>query len=244
MYEMPPILQGNERQQIAALRDYLVRMVRANNFDLQAASAPAVVQESVVTVEDTDKIKKNAEQLRQLIIKTADDVKAGYVAQSDFGEYVEKASIDMQTTALNAIENYELTQGVTLLNTIDALSGQAISFDAFKTEFEGQIRRGWIEDPDTHETAFGIAIAKNMKFSGGTHTENEIVYYDLDAGQTLGLYTSDGWQFWVNGRKRGWFDSETGMLHVINIVSTNSFTLSAGWEMTDDNGFGIKYTGA
>lgn len=28
MYEYPPILKGTEQQQIAALRDYLVRLVR------------------------------------------------------------------------------------------------------------------------------------------------------------------------------------------------------------------------
>ena len=65
----------------------------------------------------------------------------------------------------------------------------------------------------------------------------------LAPGQTLGLYTATGWQFWINGSKRGWFDSEDGMLHVANIVVEDKLQIGDGWLMTTTGGFGLRYTG-
>ena len=41
MYELPPILTGTEAQQIAALRDYLVRIARQENGETAAAGTTA-----------------------------------------------------------------------------------------------------------------------------------------------------------------------------------------------------------
>ena len=260
MYEMPPILQGNEQQQIAALRDYLVRMVRSSNAETTQAVQAAVQAATQTTPQGAPKqstevkdLQDNAEQLRQLILKTADEVtnvsehadeidatlESAYVAKSDFGVYQEQAALDMIASAKDVIEHYELSENVYLLDTIDDLGDQVGDLRVYTTMLDGQIRRGWIQDPITHETAFGIAISQKMTFAVDPVTGQEIThddgtgtkYYELAANQTVGMYTSTGWQFWIDGQKRGWFDSEDGMLHVINIVSENSFKLSAGWEM-------------
>ena len=111
------------------------------------------------------------------------------------------------------------------------------------TELNGQIRRGVIEDPETHEVHLGIAISEQLSFTGQTQTEGGLTYYELAPGQTLGLYTSTGWQFWINGVRRGWFSSEDSMLHVSNIVVENRLQLGSDWEIVSAGGFGLRYIG-
>lgn len=264
MYEMPPILQGNERQQIAALRDYLVRMVRNNNAEAVQQSVQKVDQTGVqpttssssnseISIEEAKKMMDKAEQLRQLILKNANDVTilAGRTdgidkecfeltsAVSNFGAFVESATKTITDTAKNVIENYNFSEIVT------AIVGDDIEDLAeFATVMNGQIRRGWINDPETNETLFGIVISQGVEFVAEDPTENGgHKYYHIKENQTFGFYTATGWQFWIGGQKRGWFDSVDSMLHVTNIVSQNSFKLSAGWEMTNSAGFGIRYVG-
>ena len=65
-------------------------------------------------------------------------------------------------------------------------------------------------------------------------------YYELSPGSTLGLYTATGWQFWISGSKRGWFDSADGMLHVTNLAADSSLRLGGDWLLTADGGLGIR----
>jgi hypothetical protein len=111
------------------------------------------------------------------------------------------------------------------------------------TAIRGEIRRGLITDPESGETAMGIAISEELSFTGVEHTEAGLTYYELTPGQTLGLYTATGWQFWINGSKRGWFDSRDGMLHVANLAVETSLMLGGGWLITASGGFGIRYMG-
>ena len=90
----------------------------------------------------------------------------------------------------------------------------------------------------------GIAIAENLQFTGQVHEEDGLKYYELSPGQTLGLYTATGWQFWVNGSKRGGFDSRDGRLHVISEVVEDGLQLGPDWAVSTAGGFGIKYLGA
>ncbi len=118
--------------------------------------------------------------------------------------------------------------------------GDAVA--AYRTEITGQIRRGFLEDPETHQTVLGIAISQQLQFTGQEMTDGGWVYYELSPGQTLGLYTSTGWQFWVNGRKVGWFDSSDGLLHTVGQFVEQEIRMG-DWSFTRDNGLGIKFLG-
>ena len=113
---------------------------------------------------------------------------------------------------------------------------------AYRTEIDGQIRRGYLEDPDSHQTVLGIAIAQPLHFTGREMTDGGWSYYELAPGQTLGLYTSTGWQFWVNGRRVGWFDSADGMLHTISQTIEQELRMG-DWTLSAPGGLGIKYLG-
>ena len=111
------------------------------------------------------------------------------------------------------------------------------------TGLGGQIRRGIIEDPVTHEMHLGIAISETLSFTGQTQSVGGVTYYERTPGQTLGLYTARGWQFWINGVRRGWFSSEDSKLHISNLVVEEKLQLGADWQIGTGGGFGIRYTG-
>lgn len=258
--EKPPILRGTPQEQLNALRDYLFRMAQSLNA-ITAADAALAVTETVrpdgTRVYETGKakdsgieaVRKSAQELRDLIIKTANQTVAYvdsktevynsmYVSQSDFGTYTETVQATFETTARGVVDSYHYSDAIDSLN------------DYF-TQVNGEIRRGIIEDPD-HPGQYitGIAISQNLQFSGecGPSDANNpgdgYTYYYLNTGQTFGLYTSTGWQFWIAGQKVGWFDSIDGMLHVANILVENALQLGDSWQIrASASEFEIKYIG-
>ena len=250
MYEYPPILTGDALQQIAALRDYLVRRVREDNAEFASRDAE---QTSAVRQPPLPKGGWPSEArsggydsaastaLRSLIVKTADlvehhveelrtELHEDYVAISDYGSYYETIESKVSQTARGTVESYQYQE------QLDAL-------DQYTAQLSGQIRRGLITDPETQETVLGIAISQDLRFTGRTVTEDGLEYWELSPGQTLGLYTSTGWQFWINGSKRGWFDSTDGMLHVSQILVEDRLQHGADWLVTTAGGYGIRYIG-
>ena len=248
MYELPPLLKGTEKQQIAALRDYLVRMARSLEqlqADLPAAgeAAPAASAAS-----GSPASPEGAARLRSLITKTAHTVSAleddqealrqtlrsDYLALSDFGVYQEAAQLQMTATARGVVESYDYEAR---LNAENARLDQAQSAIA---GIRGQIRRGLIRDPDTGEEALGILIGEELHFSGAVQERNGLQYYELSPGQTVGVYTSTGWQFWIGGHKVGWFASGDSRLHTREIQTESRIQLGGDWLISPSGGFGVK----
>ena len=244
MPEIPPRLQGSPEQQLVAMRDYLVRLSQSLEQVGRSAAAPAVSKAAAAASAQenaAEQVKSTARALKALIIKTADEITAYtdsrvesfeslYVAKSDYGSYYNQIETQVAQTARDTVESYHYTEAFGEMN-------------AYLTDLGGQIRRGVIEDPETHEVHLGIAISEQLSFTGQTQTEGGLTYYELAPGQTLGLYTSRGWQFWIGGVRRGWFSSEDSMLHLSNIVVENRLQLGSEWDVTRANGFGLRYIG-
>ena len=242
--EIPPRLQGSPEQQLVAMRDYLVRLSQSLEQVGRSAAAPAVSKSGAAASAQenaAEQVKSTARALKALIIKTADEITAYtdsrvesfeslYVAKSDYGSYYNQIETQVAQTARDTVESYHYTEAFGEMN-------------AYLTDLGGQIRRGVIEDPETHEVHLGIAISEHLSFTGQTQTEGGLTYYELAPGQTLGLYTSRGWQFWIGGVRRGWFSSEDSMLHLSNIVVENRLQLGGEWDVTRTNGFGLRYIG-
>lgn len=277
--EKPPMLGGDVARDLAAIRDYLFRMARSLEEVQTAAGTGAVVtygptgqqirttSEDVKASEDIEAIRKNAAELRSLIIKSADDLQdqivAGddnviaytdrkvdeynglYVAKSEFGDFTETINTVIENTARGVVESYDYQSGInSLQNSIDLMQN-------YYTSIDGEIRRGIVEDPETHEYVTGIAIAQALRFSGECGSTDPLnpgdgyTYYYLNGGQTFGLYTSVGWQFWVNGYRKGWYSSADGMLHVAGIYVENTLQLGPNWAFVSpaSNELEIRYIG-
>jgi len=246
MYELPPILRGSDAERIRALRDYLVRLVSELP---EEPAAPTVPDFSAA-------IDKTSNTLRSLIVKTTDSLArreeletlydevegsltqldSRYLARSEFGEYSESVRAEMRATAREVVESFDFES---VLSDFSAGLGELATE---MTSLRGQIRRGVMIDPVSGKMELGIAVSESLSFTGETMTQNGREYSVLAEGQTLGLYTANGWQFWINGVRRGWFDSLDGMLHVSNLAAENSLRLGEHWLISSAGGLGIRYT--
>ena len=266
MYELPPILSGSSSQQLAALRSYLVRMAQQLNLveaapsgTLTAAKA-SLSAKSTESTADVEKIRDNARQLKALIIKTSDNIQTEIVrsaqqqrqyvddctqqitetclARSEFGSFAQKLEAQISTTAAGILESYNYEELIKSAREDIGLLQQ------YMTSLNGQIRRGIVTDPSTNEDVTGIAISQSLQFTGQiTQGSDGTEYYRLSSGQTFGLYTSTGWQFWIDGYKRGWYDSVDGMLHIANTAIEDNLQIGGAWRILNENGLGIKFTG-
>ena len=266
--EKPPILSGNNRQDIANLRDYLFRMARslepvANTGSQNLAVRYQNGKQIVVPTggggadsADIEKIRRNATELRDLILKTGQELDAEegaratgdatvtsyvdsktetyssmFLAKSEFGTFQENITSMIETTARGVVESYDYASAIqSTQNSVNLLQG-------YYTSIEGEIRRGIVLDPDTNEYVTGIAIAQNLKFSGEcgpTDPENPgdgYTYYYMNSGQTFGLYTSTGWQFWIGGHRKGWYNSRQETLYVENLQVADKLRVGGTWQM-------------
>lgn len=170
-----------------------------------------------------------------------------YVAQSEYGTFKEEINTTIETTAKNTVESYGYGA------SIEALDQRTDSIQKYLTAIDGEIRRGIVEDPTTGDYVTGIAISQNLKFTGecgpaDQHNPGDgYTYYYIDQHQTFGLYTSTGWQFWIDGYRRGWFNSLDNMLHVANVVVENVLQIGSSWQLRtslDGTEFEILYVGA
>lgn len=285
IYETPPFLNGTSEQNIVAIRSYLVRLVReleqVENYSSTESTGSLQVdgngRKVIVpgsgsgggvnqkTIED---IIRNAANLRQLIVKTADDlgmnittgdsyvmnytntqidglnaeIQQTYVAQSDFGTFVEDVDRRIENTAKETVESYGYSSLIqSAQNTADAAN---LLIQNYSNVINGQIRRGIILDQDTGQYVTGIAISQSLQFTGEvTQGTDGYEYYYLETGQTFGFYTSTGWQFWIDGFKKGWYNSLDGMLHIANVYIENTlqFGTTAQFVVDGTGKFGLKH---
>ncbi len=219
------------------------------------------------TIED---IRANARKLQALIIKTANDLgadiasgdsyvlsytgaqdngldavmKSAYVAKSEFGTFTEEIDRRIENTAKDTVESYGYQSLIE--SAQETADGAAELIMNYSTVIDGQIRRGIVLDPDTGDYVTGIAISQNLQFTGQEITKDDgNTYYYLSSGQTFGLYTATGWQFWIDGTKRGWYSSVDGALHISKLYIENSiqFGATAIIYIESSGRFGIRHLG-
>jgi len=270
-HELPPILSGTEQQQITAMRDYLVRLaqsldqVTSENKTVVATTpggqkkAGSSARADAATVEE---LQQQAMLLKSLIIKTANEVTqyvddgflmTSYASDDGVtGYYQEILKSQVETTAGSVIESYDFGGIVTAI-----VQDDLDTIQSFMTLIDGEIRRGVIEDPTTHQDVIGIAISQKMSFYASddpdpTHQpitgDDGQIYYRIQENQTFGFYTSTGWQFWINGQKVGWFDSTSSdaALHVASAVVENHLQIGSNWLIDVTAGgeeIGFRYIG-
>jgi len=170
-----------------------------------------------------------------------------YLARSEFGTFQENVTSMIETTAKGVVESYDYG------SSIESVQDSIGLLQSYYTSINGEIRRGIVEDPETGEYVTGIAIAQDLKFAGECGPSDERnpgdghTYYYMNSGQTFGLYTSVGWQFWIDGYKKGWYNSQDGMLHVANVLVEQVLQLGSSWQLKssgDGSEIEFLYVGA
>lgn len=193
------------------------------------------------------KIENNYERLIDYCDSKVEEYNSLYVAQSEFGTFQETIQTTITNTARGVVESYDYG------SSIESMQDSIGLMQRYYTSINGEIMRGIIQDPETGEYVTGIAIAQSLKWSAECGDDDEhnpgdgYTYYYLNSGQTFGLYTSVGWQFWIDGYKKGWFNSEDGMLHVASVYIEATLQFGGAWQMAstpDGSEWSLTYVGS
>ncbi len=221
-----------------------------------------------ITIElDPSALNGQIDEISEAINNLSEEIENTYYKKAEFnnwaGEFYQSAQLLIEAAGNQIAETYGLTELITSVTTLAADLKQT---EAYLTQMDGQIRRGFLEnpaypdDPNAPEYIFGIAVSSQLKFTSAVKymdasgnlvdasqlTDEELasaaVYTELDGDQTVALYTSTGWQFWIGGQMRGWFDSSDGELHVVQETIEDRLTQGL-WQITTIDGWGLKYLG-
>ena len=187
---------------------------------------------------------------KHLIILTAIMLLSSLSFAAQPSEEAQKISLpDTTTLLLSYVENDPELRNLTISAKKASLSYESTKIDS---GFDVTLSSGTItlqvnEDGSKLSARPSVKAklpqASNLSLTGQTVTENGLVYWELSPGQTLGIYTASGWQFWINGSKRGWFDSRDSQLHVSELSAESGIRLGADWLMSAAGGFGLRYIG-
>jgi len=219
----------------------LLGLLKQNNRQLVRNVQQAFADEGGIATNDKiDELKQEAVELRDELLSSLNNVNGSIgtlqlslngniEATSDIAELVVNMQAAIKASAAEIKETYKYAEQIKSENA------------DFQETVTGVIRRGYI-DLQGSDPIFGIAIAQNLTFTAQERKEGGVIYYEIASGQTFGLYTSTGWQFWINGNKVGWFDSADNMLHTGSQVIENDLQIGS-WKISSNNGYGIKYVG-
>ena len=158
---------------------------------------------------------------------------AGYYGTN--GRYYESATAKIQADARSIVESYSYVSETELTTRIADVTEE---IERTKEIINGQIRRGVITDPEGNRH-FGIAISLQNIYTSSTVEQAGVIYQVISqTSGAYGLYTATGWEFWIGNQKKGWFDSDSGDLHIEGEMTQNC------WQYRQsDSFFGIKYIG-
>lgn len=162
----PNITATNTEGQMAQMQSYMHQLVQQLNWALSTIDSAKQGDTSNIVISGgkTDVSPEEAENtfnsIKALIIKSADIVKAyeesmtetfngSYVAQSDFGTYLENTQLTIETDSKTITEYIDSVQKIT-----DGLESEIIDQKAY-------IKRGLLDyDADTGEPITGIEIGE------------------------------------------------------------------------------------
>lgn len=167
-----------------------------------------------------------------------------YIAESDFGAYEERLSSASFAAAKQYVDTFDYYEKISPAVSGDisaAIRPVADELGQYITAMQGMIIRGYITIEGVQR--FGIAIAKELKTTGNTMINNGLVYDELVSSQTFGFYGSEGWEYWVNGEKTAWVDSQTSTMRLANARIDSNTYMSGSWQWRDFDGLGLKYVG-
>lgn len=246
----PPRFVGEPEAQLGQMHTWLYQMVEQLNVAMsvvQAQESAAAAQQSqndgsdtgTVTTED---LNNQRDQLKSLIIKTASVVRvelqreikrmeSSYLALSDFGEYREEISREIEDTASGTVESYAASIG------LESYLKDSADLKEWAAETNGYIRKGFIYRNEADVPVLGIAIGQNITTKAVTTDGLEQLEV---SNQNLGFFTSEGLEFYVNGQRVAFFRND-GM-EINNATITGRLRIG-NWEIGHTNGLEIKWIG-
>ena len=248
IFDMPPALSGDEREQTAQLYRYLMQMSEQLNETVSTLSREGEKGETIVletgggrsvstgsgaSAAETNK-QRNA--LRSMIIKTAEIVRTemqeirttlegSIEAQSSiFGDMTTKMRNDIEINALGVSQNYTY---------YEELNGATAELGHFKSTISERIFSGAIgTDTETGLPIYGLAIGEN------------VTAYDADGNPyindnaKMATFTKDKLSFWQGETEVAYFSDKK--LYITQAEVTNEMKMGNFiWKVQQDGSLGL-----
>ena len=196
----PPVITGNEKEQLYQLRSYVFQTVEALNVGMRNMGAEGILEEIGRAVSDEGGLEEDKgllavhNNIRSLIIKTADYavsnseefkklIKSEYSAASDFGELAEKLENEITANAEGITQLYRYTSGI------------RSDFGDFSTESEQYIKTGLLYMDENGAPVYGVGVG-NLSTTIDANGERV-----LDKQNLLTTTTAEEIAFWNGGEK-------------------------------------------
>ena len=166
--------------------------------------------------------------------KKVEELKGYYVAQSDFGTYLEEISQKIEA------DPSQLSQYFKFASDIRAdMDRVEVDFASYKTDVEGYIRQG-IVGYDGTVPIIGIAIGQDIRTSQ-TGVETEQGVYDvIDKSSNMSVWTTEKLSFYIGGQEAAYFSN--GKLTVAQIAA-DRITGAGKWDVSFTGGVKFKWIG-
>lgn len=245
----PPRFAGEPEAQLGQMHTWLFQLVEQLNVAMSVVQAQdgAAAQQGTGGGDDSnvptaDDLNSQRDQLKSLIVKTADIVRlemqreikrleSNYLALSDFGKYREDISREIEETASGTVESYAASIG------LESYIKDSTDLKEWAAETNGYIRRGFIYRNEEDVPVLGIAIGQNITTKAVTTDGLEQLEV---SNQNMGFFTSEGLEFYVNGQRVAFFRND-GM--EVNNASINGRLRVGNWEISHTDGLEIKWIG-
>ena len=191
-----------------------------------------------VSKEQSQRVTQTYQELKALIIKTADTVNSTmqtkieelsgvYVAQGDFGDYKLTVEQMISSSASELRKDFELIE-----KTVGDLG-------EYQNALSGTIRQGVIE----YNGAMRPGIAIGQGLTSHKEIRDGVEVEVIDKNQYMAFYMADRLSFWANGVELASFSGS--VLTVNSIAVEDRITFNDQWEISrvSGKGFTIKWIG-
>lgn len=237
---MPP--SGIERRTY----EYLFGMAQQLNIALHALDgsnlSPEItraISSGVKAAGEAAEAPKQYQTLRTMIIKTADTIRSEmdrlsvslegtYVAQSEFGSYVQELSSYIEANPEALTQYYKFASD--LQADLDAVD---VAFETYKTSTEGYIRTG-IVYYEGDIPVYGVAVGQNLT---STTVDGEEV---IDRRDFRATFTAKKLSFWQDETEVAYVSNNK--LYIMEVEILNAMRLG-NWDISTSNGLAMKWVG-
>lgn len=235
---LPNITATTEREQLVQIKSYLYQLAQQLQWALttveSTSASNSVAQRSsqnVIVQAKEEDAEVTFNSLKSLIIKSADIVDAyydainkrltgSYVAQSDFGTYIENTALTIEANSKGITQNYENTQQI--ITDIEGLNNSLL-------ESQAHIHSGILYYDDNGHPVYGLEIGQRNTVDGeeifdkyARFTSGRLSFYDKNDREVA--YISDY------------------KLYIANAEISGVLRLGA-FQIDTTKGFNLKYVG-
>lgn len=241
---MPPYPTGTAAQIAARQYSYLFQMAQQLNLALEALESGAAVQgqgsvQSAPAGSAVIALQQQYENLRSQIVKTAQQVEKTtesltaklheeYVAQSDFGTYVQRLSAYLEANP-EALTQYYGFCGDLQANVaaVDA------AFNHYRIDTQGYIRTGIVSyEGDT--PVYGVAVGQNLTTR---QVDGETV---VEQNNFRAVFTARRLGFWQDDTEIAYLSDNR--LYITDITVLSGLNVGS-WRLDSNGGLSFQWMG-